>query len=54
MTLRITSLALLGISAIVLWFSPNIWVNTFAASAFILGFMILGLDLLRASIQKEG
>jgi hypothetical protein len=52
MTLRLTSIAMLAISALVLLFEPNIWVNTFAASFFILGFMILGLDLLRANIVK--
>lgn len=52
MTIRITSVTMLVISAIVLGLVSNIWINAMAASFFILGFMILGLDLLRASIVK--
>jgi Na+/phosphate symporter len=52
MTFRLFSILLLVIGAILLLLTNSIWHKTLGGSVFILGFLMLGLDLMRAYIQK--
>lgn len=53
MTLRITGLALLLISAAFLLSPTAPWVNQVAAMLFIAGFLTFALDLMRRHIAKD-
>ncbi len=52
MTLRITGLSLLLISIAFLLSPTPGWVNNVAAMAFIAGFLVFALDLMRRHIAK--
>ena len=52
--MRIVGIVLLIVGGAFVFGSSTTWVQLVAGMAFILGFMIFALDLMRRSIEKRG